>query len=169
MAMNDTIVTICGNLGADPEHRRLDDGTDIASFRVGTSARRYVDGQFVDGPTSWYQVSAWGGLALNCIESLSRGQRVIVQGSLRVREWRKLDENGKEVPGRSVDLRAVAVGHDLVWGTTTYRRVVRTERIEHPAQEEADALADEAAARYEDMRVDADGVIHDPEDEPARV
>lgn len=168
--MNETIVTVCGNLAADPEHRRLDDGTDIANFRIGTSPRRFQDGQFVDGPTSWYQVSAWGGLALNCLESLSRGQRVIVTGSLRVRPWSKLADDGTEIHGKSVDIRANAVGHDLMWGTTTYRRVVRAERVEQPGQEEADELSDEISARFEGLsRVDVDGVIHDPEEEPARV
>lgn len=170
MAMNDTIVTICGNLGADPEHKRLDDGTDLATFRVGTSSRRFVDGQFVDGPTSWYQVSAWGGLALNCIASLGRGQRVIVHGALRVRPWNKLDDDGREIFGKSVDLRAISVGHDLLWGTTSYERVVRTEKIEHPGQAEADAFADDVAARLEGLPdVDADGVLREPQDQPARV
>ena len=169
MALNETIVTICGNLAATPEHKRLSDGSDVVNFRIASTPRQYSDGQYVDGPTSWYQVSAWGSIGLNCVASLRKGQRVIVQGRLRIRQWSKVDDDGNEQLGRSADIKAYAVGHDLAWGTSEFKRVVRAEKIEHPGQEEADALADEMAARQEDLpRVDADGVILE-EGEPARV
>lgn len=170
--MNETVVTVCGNLAADPEHIRTDAGLDIVKFRIGCSPRVFDKGsqQFVDGPTSWYTVSAFRSLGLNCMASLNRGERVVVTGRLKVSQWTN-DE--KQRTYTNADIDATAVGHDLTWGTTSFQRVVRTERIERPGQDESDAMSERLAERWaqgEDLpRVDADGVIHDPEEEPARV
>ena len=154
----DNIVTVCGNVVADPRRRRTDDGLDICSFRIGATPRRFdrATQAWVDGPTSWFSVTAWRGLAANCAASLHRGERVIVQGRVRTRDW--TTDEGKS--GTSVEIDAVAVGHDLTWGTTAFSRVVRTERVEVPGRDEADELVDEIEGRGE-LGVDADGVLMD--------
>lgn len=157
----DNIVTVCGNVVADPRYRRTDDGLDICSFRIGATPRRFDRGvqQWVDGPTSWFSVTAWRGLAANCAVSLHRGERVVVQGRLRTRDW--TTEDGKS--GTSVEIDAVAVGHDLTWGTTSFTRVVRTEKLDVPGREEADELVDDVEGRGR-LRADADGVVVDEEE-----
>lgn len=162
MAMNETIVTVRGNLAADPEHRRLSDGSDVVNFRVGSTTRHFSNNEYVDGPTSWYNVSAWRHLGLNCVESLRKGQPVVVQGRLRVRQWSDLDANGAERSGTSVNIEAITVGHDLALGTSQYRRVLRAERLERPGQDELDETLDRMAGRRAPV-ADADGVVVEPE------
>lgn len=113
--MSDTI-TIVGNLAADPETRA---SGAITTFRVGSTQRRLdkESGKWVDAHTSWYNVSAFRQLGAHALQSLRRGQRVIVTGRLKIRDWE--NSAGK---GRSADIEADAIGHDLLWGTTEFRR-----------------------------------------------
>ena len=69
------------------------------------------------GHTNWYTVSAFRQLAVHAQQSLHKGQRVIVTGRLRVSTWE--NASGK---GTSVDIDAEAIGHDLLWGTSDFRR-----------------------------------------------
>ena len=81
--MNDSLVTLQGYLGGDVRLHETGD-TPVAHFRVG-STPRWVDrrtGQWVDGTTVWYSVTAWRGLARNCADSLRRGDPVAVHGRL---------------------------------------------------------------------------------------
>lgn len=117
--MNDTYVTLQGNLGADPRLRETAKGS-VVSFSVGATPR-YVDrasGAWVDGPTTWYRVSAWRSLARHCAESLHRGDPVFVHGRLSTREW--VTEAG--VARTDLEVEASFVGHDLNRGTTSFVR-----------------------------------------------
>lgn len=115
--MSDTI-TITGNIATEPESRQSG-MTPIASFRVASTQRRIdkESGRWVDAHTNWYTVSAFRQLAVHALKSLHKGQRVIVTGRLKVRTWE--NASGK---GTSVDIDAEAIGHDLLWGTTDFRR-----------------------------------------------
>lgn len=115
--MSDTI-TITGNIATEPE-RRGSGGTPIASFRLASTQRRIDNesGKWVDSHTNWYTVSAFRQLAVHALQSLHKGQRVIVTGRLKVRTWE--NASGK---GTSVDIDAEAIGHDLLWGTTEFRK-----------------------------------------------
>lgn len=117
--MSDTSITIVGNLADDPREHLTSSGVAIASFRVGASQRRFDKAQdrWVDGPTSWYRVSAFRGLAVNVLASLRKGQRVVVTGRLRLHEW---DTGSKQ--GVTAEIDADAVGHDLLWGTSSFSR-----------------------------------------------
>jgi single-strand DNA-binding protein len=126
-AMGDR-VTVVGTLGQEPEERATSKGG-VVSFRLASNDRRR-DGQgnWVDGPTSWYRVNAWGELGRNVLASVHRGQRVIVHGDLSVTEW----DGGDGHKGRSVDIRAVAVGHDLTFGTSAFAKTVREQSAPAP-------------------------------------
>jgi single-strand DNA-binding protein len=115
--MTDTI-TIIGNLAAEPEHK-VTGGTSVTNFRVGSTHRRYdkASEQWVDVFTNWYQVSAFRALGENAHASLHKGDRVIVTGRLRLREW----DNGTK-RGLAVELEAEAIGHDLLRGSTTFSK-----------------------------------------------
>lgn len=110
-------ITIVGNVGAEPELRRLADGTTIAALRVATQDRHLdtKSGEWVDGATSWYDVSAFRGLGENVLASIRRGQRVIVSGALTIRRW----ENGDR-SGTSAEIVAAAIGPELKFGTTVF-------------------------------------------------
>lgn len=115
--MTDTI-TITGNVATPPESRGAGP-TPITSFRLASTQRR-IDrdsGKWVDSHTNWYTVSAYRQLAVHALESLHKGQRVIVTGRLKVRTWE--NASGR---GTSVDIDAESIGHDLLWGTSDFRR-----------------------------------------------
>lgn len=114
--MNDTI-TIVGTVGTDPE-KKVRNGVPITTFRVASRERRFdrATGAWVDGETNWYTASAYRRLAEHAFESIHRRERVVLTGRLRVRNW----DNG-EKRGTSVDIDIDAIGHDLLFGTTTFR------------------------------------------------
>ncbi len=127
MTMSNDIVTISGNIGNDPTKNETRAGKPVINFRVGSS-HRYLDqrtGEWVDGGTNWYAVSAFGNLAEHAKASLHRGDAVIVTGRLKVKEW---EANGKK--GIDVEIVADAIGHDLNWGTSGFARRQRPSAVE---------------------------------------
>ncbi|WP_406058322.1 single-stranded DNA-binding protein [Streptomyces sp. NBC_01077] len=121
--MNDTTVTLVGNVATAVEYRETATGG-IARFRFAVTARRWdrEKGLWSDGPTSFYTVSAWRSLGANLAASVSVGEPLVVHGRLRVREDER-DGQRKTF----VDVAALAVGHDLSRGTAAFRRAARTE------------------------------------------
>lgn len=120
--MSDTI-TVRGYVATEVRSTTADSGLAIASFRMCSTERRYDRevGSWVDGQTNWYSVSLFRQLATNAAFSIHKGDRVIVTGRLKVRQW-ALDDGRS---GTAVDIDAESVGHDLMWGTANYRRNVQ--------------------------------------------
>ena len=116
--MTDTI-TITGNIATPPEHKRTPGGVAITTFRVASGLRRYdrATSTWIDAGTNWYTVSTFRSLAEHAMASLSKGDRVILTGRLRLREW---DTGVKK--GVTAEIDADAIGHDLLWGTTRFER-----------------------------------------------
>jgi single-strand DNA-binding protein len=114
-------ITVAGLVATTPRHLITQDGLPITSFRLASSHRRFDKalGKWVDGETNWYTITAFKQLAINAAGSISKGDRILVQGVLRVRDW----DNG-ERSGTSVELEAIAIGHDITWGTSTFTRTV---------------------------------------------
>lgn len=119
--MSDTI-TITGNVATDPDHKRTNGGIAITTFRVASGQRRFdrTANAWVETGTNWYSVSAFRGLAEHAHASLRRGDRVILTGRLRIRDW----DNGTK-QGTAIEIDADAIGHDLLWGTSTFTKTVR--------------------------------------------
>ncbi|MEU9705441.1 single-stranded DNA-binding protein [Streptomyces sp. NPDC047981] len=133
--MNDTMVTLVGNVATSVEYRDTATGG-VARFRFAVTARRWdrERGTWSDGHTSFYTVFAWRALGANLAASVSVGEPLIVHGRLRVREEEFASGPGEdgaagpEVRRRTfVDIDAVAVGHDLTRGTAAFRRAVKAE------------------------------------------
>jgi len=82
-------VTAAGNLTADPELRCTPGGKSLAKFTVACNDRRKDDaGNWVDGDTSYVDVTAWGPhLSEQCAEALTKGTPVVVTGRLKQRRW----------------------------------------------------------------------------------
>jgi single-strand DNA-binding protein len=118
--MPDTI-TLTGLVATPPRHLVTNDGLPITTFRLASTQRRYDRGQqkWIDGDTNWFTITAFRQLASNAAASLSKGQRVVVTGRLRVRDWAS-----DERTGTNVEVDADALGHDLSWGTAVFTRTI---------------------------------------------
>jgi single-strand DNA-binding protein len=115
------LLTITGLVATTPRHLVTQDGLPITSFRLASSYQKFdvASGKWVDGETNWYTITSFKTLAINVAGSVSKGDRILVTGKLRVRDW----DNGERT-GTSVELEATSVGHDLSWGTSVYTRTV---------------------------------------------
>jgi single-strand DNA-binding protein len=82
---------IIGNLGSDPEMRFSPNGKPVTSFSVATN-RRYTtsDGERRE-ETEWFTVVAWGRLAEQTNQYLTKGRLVYVEGRLRSHSWEGQD------------------------------------------------------------------------------
>ncbi|GGU86898.1 single-stranded DNA-binding protein 1 [Streptomyces litmocidini] len=140
--MNDTTVTLVGNVATAVEYRDTAAGG-VARFRFAVTARRWdrERGLWSDGNTSFYTVSAWRSLGANLAASVSVGEPLVVHGRLKVREEER-DGQRKTF----VDVDATAVGHDLSRGTAAFRRAVRTEPAPQPEQDPWTVAAEEGTA-----------------------
>ena len=85
----DTVITVIGNLTADPELRWTQSGAAVANFTVASTPRTYDRnaGEWRDGDTLFMRCSVWRETAENVAESLRKGMRVIVQGRLTQRSY----------------------------------------------------------------------------------
>lgn len=118
-------ITVVGNIATEPEQRRTGAGIAVTSFRVASSQRHFdgKSGTWVDGTTNWYRVSAFRALGENAFASLKKGQRIIVTGKLKLKEW---ESGGKK--GIEVEIDADGLGPDLQWGTTSFQRTTRPDQ-----------------------------------------
>lgn len=112
-------ITIVGNLAGEPRHTQTPSGIPITTFRIASSQRRFdrTSEKWIDGETNWFSVSAFRALAVNAAASLHKGERVVVSGRLRIRAWEKGERSGI-----TAEIDAEAIGHDLLWGTSTFER-----------------------------------------------
>lgn len=127
--MTETI-TVVGNIANDPEQRTFRGDETVTSFRVACTQRVYDSSTSTwgDGHTSYYNVSAFRALGKNAYAALRKGQRVVVTGRLRVRNW----DNGT-TRGTAVDIDADALGHDLKFGVTRFDKAGTPMRDAEPA------------------------------------
>ncbi len=119
---NETTLAIVGNLTGTPELRYTPSGIAVANMTV-ASTPRYYDrqaGQWADGDTLFMRVTARQ-LAENAAESLSRGDRVIVQGRLRQKSY----ENAEGDKRTSLELHADELAPSLRHATTKVSKATR--------------------------------------------
>ena len=124
--MTDTII-VSGVVATTPRHLITAEGFSVTSFRLASNLRRFdrEKSSWVDAGTNWYSVSTYRHLASNVVGSVQKGDRVLVTGKLRISEWGDGDKHGV-----NIDLDADALGHDLRWGTASFARTIRSEKIE---------------------------------------
>lgn len=101
----DTIITIVGNLTADPEMRFTPSGAAVASFTVASTPRTFdrQAGEWKDGETLFMRCSIWRDAAENVAESLTKGTRVIAQGRLVQRSFTTREGENRTVVEMQVD------------------------------------------------------------------
>jgi single-strand DNA-binding protein len=129
--MSDTI-TLTGLVATTPRHLVTSEALAITSFRLASTQRRYdtASQKWVDTETNWYTITAFRELATHVVGSVIKGQRVIITGNLRVRDW----ESGDRA-GTTVEVDAETIGHDLRYGTSTFIRAVKNTPQEVPWNE----------------------------------
>ena len=126
----ETIMTIIGNLTADPEVRATQNGGRVANITIASTPRQYnrSSGQWEDGDALFLRCSAWDTqhqpLASNMQASLSKGMRVIAQGRLVQRSYQDRDGNNRTV----VELRLDEIGPALTRGTAQVTRSGNTDQ-----------------------------------------
>lgn len=115
---NDTI-TITGLVATTPRLITTGEGLTISSFRLASTQRRFDKDteKWTDGETNWFTVTCFRQLATNVGRSINKGERVLVIGTLRIREW----DNGEKT-GTTVEVEAEGIGHDLAIGTSVFAR-----------------------------------------------
>jgi len=139
--MTDTI-TLTGFVATVPNHLVTSEGLPITSFRLASTQRRFDRSRnlWVDNGTNWYTITSFRQLAMNSNSSIKKGERVIVTGRLRIRDW-----TAGEKAGTSIEIDADSIGHDLAWGTASFTRSMSSATIDATTRAEADAGATDAS------------------------
>ncbi|MBP6728908.1 MAG: single-stranded DNA-binding protein [Microthrixaceae bacterium] len=119
--MADNEITITGNLVREPELRFTAGGTATCGFGVAVNRRYQQNGEWVDAPTNFFNVTVWGQYGENVAASLSKGDRVLVKGRLDFRKYQNKD--GVEVTTH--DIIADEVAPSLKYATAQISRIER--------------------------------------------
>jgi single-strand DNA-binding protein len=147
--MNETTITVFGNLVSDVEHRTTARGDAMARFRLASTASRYdrASGRWLDGDTSFWNVTVWRRAADNAAASLAKGQPVVVHGRIK---QRTVDREVPASPGATMpvtftDIEGLHFGLDLSRCRAQYERAPigpqTSELAEAPAAEAASPAA----------------------------
>lgn len=133
------ILTLTGLVATPPKHLKTQTGLAITSFRLASNQRRWdrTKQEWVAIDTNWYTITAFRQLANNVILSVSKGQRVVVTGRLRIRDW---SNEEKHTTGTTIEVDAEAIGHDLSWGTALFTRTAVATTPEEPEKVDDDTV-----------------------------
>ncbi|MEO7124666.1 MAG: single-stranded DNA-binding protein [Nakamurella sp.] len=119
----ETVITVIGNLTADPELRFTASGVAVANFTVASTPRTFDknSNEWKDGDALFMRCSIWRQAAENVAESLTRGSRVIVSGRLKQRSFETREGEKRTV----VELEVDEIGPSLKYATAKLNRVSR--------------------------------------------
>lgn len=117
----ETVITIVGNLTADPELRTTSAGAQVASFTIASTPRSWnrSTNQFEDGQALFMRCSAWRDFATHCAQSLAKGMRVIAQGRLQQRSYQAQDGSNRTV----IELQVDEIGPSLKYATAQVQKM----------------------------------------------
>ena len=120
--MPDNTVTLIGNTTRDVELSfGGNSGSAIASFGIAINNRKKdANGEWIDGDAQFYDVKAFGSIAENIAESVTKGTRVIVNGRLNFQQWEDKNDGGKR---SKVEVIADSVGVELRWATAQVTKI----------------------------------------------
>jgi single-strand DNA-binding protein len=104
---------VIGNLTRNPQLSRTTDGTPVVNLSLAENSRRLVEGEWVDGPTTFWDIVCFGAQAEHIIASVTKGVRVIAIGSFRTRTWTAADGAERS----TLEIVADEIGPSLRWAT----------------------------------------------------
>lgn len=116
----ETIITVIGNLTADPELRCTQNGLPVVNGTIASTPRIFdrQANEYKDGEALFLRFSAWREFAEHIAGSLTKGQRVIAQGRLTQRSYQDREGNNRV----SIELEVDAIGPDLRYATAQVTR-----------------------------------------------
>jgi single-strand DNA-binding protein len=119
----DTVITVVGNLTADPELRFTPSGAAVANFTVASTPRTFdrQSGEWKDGEALFLRCNIWRQAAENVAETLTRGARVIVQGRLKQRSFETREGEKRTV----IELEVDEIGPSLRYATASVTKASR--------------------------------------------
>jgi len=119
----ETIITVVGNLTADPELRFTPSGAAVASFTIASTPRTFDrnTNEWKDGEALFLRCSLWRQAAENAAESLTRGMRVIAQGRLQQRSFETREGEKRTV----VEMQVDEIGPSLRYASAKVNRTQR--------------------------------------------
>lgn len=117
---NETIVTVVGNLTADPELRYTQSGIAVANLTIASTPKQWDKQQskMVDGEPLFLRASVWREFAENVTQSLTKGSRIIAQGRLKQRQFETQAGEKRTV----IELEIDEIGPDLRFATAQVTR-----------------------------------------------
>jgi single-strand DNA-binding protein len=119
----ETVITVIGNLVADPELRFTPSGAAVANFTVASTPRTFdrQTEEWKDGEALFLRCNVWRQAAENVAESLTRGARVVVQGRLKQRSFETKEGEKRTV----IELEVDEIGPSLRYATAKVTRASR--------------------------------------------
>ena len=119
----ETVITVVGNLTADPELRFTPSGAAVANFTVASTPRIFdrSTSEWKDGEALFLRCNAWRQLAENVGESLAKGMRVVVQGRLQQRSYETKEGEKRTV----IELAVDEIGPSLRYATAKVNKASR--------------------------------------------
>jgi single-strand DNA-binding protein len=117
---NDTIITVVGNLTADPELRYTQSGLAVANFTIASTPRTFdrQSNEWKDGEALFLRASCWREFAEHVASTLTKGSRVIAQGRLKQRSYDDRDGNKRT----AIELEVDEIGPSLRYATAQVTR-----------------------------------------------
>ena len=127
--MNEPVITVIGNLTADPDLRFTPSGVAVANFTVAQTPRTFdkARSEYVDGDPLFLNCSVWKEYAEHVAETLTKGMRIIVHGRLKSRSYEARDGSRRTV----FEVEVEEVGPSLRYATAT---ITRTQNGQRPQQ-----------------------------------
>src|ERR1043165_7426157 len=119
----ETVITVVGNLTADPELRFTPSGAAVASFTIASTPRQFdrQSNEWKDGEALFLRCSIWRQAAENVAEALQRGMRVVAQGRLKQRSFETREGEKRTV----IELEVDEIGPSLRYATAKVTKANR--------------------------------------------
>lgn len=118
-------VTIAGNVGQLHELKFSKQGKAVLKFSIAVNDRTFKDGEWVDGDTSWFDITCFGALAEGLSDASPKGKRVLIHGNVKKNLWE--DKNG--VKHSNVEVIADEIGI-IPFRSKGQQRVIRQDQLE---------------------------------------
>ena len=116
----ETIITVVGNLTADPELRYTQNGLPVANFTIASTPRNFdrQSNEWKDGEALFLRASVWREFAEHVAGSLTKGMRVIATGRLKQRSYQDREGNNRT----AIELEVDEIGPSLRYATASVTR-----------------------------------------------